>query len=620
MKRKLWIDIETFCDIDLRRVSPYVYTESPFFEIMMASWADDPEAPVQVTLGEDAIREIPGLWSPNVIKVAHNAPFERICFSRLRGLPTGEYLDPKQFLDIQALVAELGYMQKLEKVARQLEVSEKDTAGTLLINWFCKPDRHGRRRRPEDHPEKWAAFVEYCRQDTVTMRELDLLVGGDWRSERERVINWADQRINDRGFKVDVATVQRAAQAVAQNNRQHTRDIIRLTGVDVPGNSAKMVAWAQSQGLKIHNMQAETVEQVLAHPKVPEHVKEVFQLHQYRAGTATKKFASALEQISEDGRMRGGFQFFGAHTGRWSGRRVQPHNFPRDSFVKLDPVTGKWVWDRAAEQAAIADLAMGFGLDSASLKKLLRAIIVLDGAVADYASIEAGVVAWHSGETWVLDALRAKRDIYVETAERMGGLTRAQGKIAVLALGFQGSVGSLRAMGAEGTDDELRLLVSRWRKANPHTVDLWYELDSVFWTGGKVGDHLEVVKEGNDRVIVLPSGRGIGYRNVRRRRDSKNRWRMAFFSPQDGGRYVDTYGGRLTENVTQATARDVMAEALVRLEQNGFEPVLHVHDEIGCQNTDRLEEMERLMTIPPSWAEGLPISVEGFLTERYRKG
>lgn len=253
-------------------------------------------------------------------------------------------------------------------------------------------------------------------------------------------------------------------------------------------------------------------------------------------------------------------------------------------------------------------------MDATTLKKLVRPMFLGPFTVADYSAIEARVLAWLAGEMWALQAFREGRDLYVETAKRLGSkYTRKHGKVAVLALGYQGAVNSLRVMGAEGDDDELVVLVKAWRKANSKIVRFWYRMDDAFWEGGRVGRFVRVEVHGKDRHIVLPSGRRLIYRDVRRSKDG----RLSFQDPR--GFRQDTYGGRLTENVTQATARDLLAEALILLEQAGVPVVAHVHDEVVAE-TEEKGKVVRLMTKNPKWADGLPLNAEGFVTERYRKG
>lgn len=624
--KKLWIDIETYSSIDLRKANVYRYVEDPAFEIMMAAWSTDGKN-VEVALGYEEIWDIPGLWDPKVLKVAHNAGFERVCFSKFVGVKTGEYLPPEDWHDTMAVAGELGFPQSLEKLAPALGAAPKDSAGTRLINLFCKPDSKGKRTMPEDEPMKWLDFIAYCEQDVQTLIEVDhaLEAYGGWPTETERQVFLADQIINDRGIKIDVRLARKAARVGELNQAEQKQRVRELAGVDNPNSIPQMNRWVEEQGLAelLPNMQAKTVELALQDHSLSDVQREVLGLRQELALAAPAKFSAAL-QSEVSGRLRGSLKFFGAHTGRWAGRGTQLQNLPRAAF------------DNEVDQyLAIEELLAGEQVSSEELKRLVRPLFLGPFTVVDYSSIEARVVAWLAGENWVLEACRAGRDIYVETADRMGGLTRSQGKIAVLALGYNGGANSLKVMASENdvyemggeevriidmSDDDLRNhFVYPWRNANSNIAKLWKTLDYRFRAGGPVGDILEVEKVGrNDRLLRLPSGRSIAYRRCAVRKDEKGRDRLSFHSPQ--GFRTDTYGGKLTENATQAVARDLLAEALVRLESEGYRVVAHIHDEIVIEGEHDVDVIAEIMCELPDWAEGLPVDGEGFTTERYRKG
>ena len=556
---------------------------------------------------------IPGLCDPTVRKVAHNAQFERICLSRMFGYPTGEYADPAEWHDTMAVAGELGYPQGLAELARTLGGELKDEAGTKLINIFCKPARDGHRVLPEEKPEEWAAFMEYCRQDVATLIDVHQRLG-DWPTETERQIWISDQRINDHGIAVDLEMAQAAVIVAEENRMLDELEISNLTGVANPGSQPQMLRWFRRSGLKIDNLQAEAIETSLEDPELTPKMRRVLELRQELALVAGKKYTAALASVSEDGRLRGQFWFFGAHTGRWASRGVQVHNLPR---AHLD--------SEAETSAAILDLKMGMGASPHVLKALVRGMFTGPFTVVDYAEIEARVVAWLADEGWALTAFAAGRDIYKETAERMGGLTRAQGKVAVLALGYNGGVGALRVMGAEGTDEQLQTMVNQWRWANPSIVALWKKMGSAFMDGGPVGEYLTVEREGDSRLLRLPSGRAIAYHGVKFEfveTDYGPKRQPTFCDPNRHGLRVKTYGGRLVENVTQAVARDVLAEALVRLHDSGYEIVGHIHDEILVEGVGEVEveTVSKIMNIPPGWADGLLINSSGFQCSRYRKG
>lgn len=610
MTHELFIDLETYSTTDLKKFGVYRYSEDPNFLVLMAAWSID-GGPVRVYTGE-AIATIPGLTDPAYLKIAHNANFDRICMSRALGYPTGDYLPPEQWHDTAAVAVELGFPQSLEELALALGGEQKDTAGKKLIQLFCKPARDGHRVLPAERPEEWADFVSYCAQDVVTMIGVHEKLGG-FPTHIERQVWVSDQHVNDTGIAVDVEMAQ-AAVLIADDNRMLAElEISHLTGVRNPGSQPQMLKWLQGAGLSIDNLQAETIENLLLNDDLDPLIKKVLELRQELALVAAKKYAAAIGSVSDDGRLRGSFRFFGAHTGRWSGKGVQLHNLPRAS---LD--------SEVETAAAILDLKMGLGLPPYVLKALVRALFVGPFTVVDYAAIEARVIAWLAGEGWALDAFAKGRDIYVETAERMGGLTRRQGKIAVLALGYNGGIGSLKAMGAEGNDEDLQVLVNQWRWANPSIVEFWGMMGKAFEFGGQVGEHLSVEVQGSSRLIRLPSGRAISYHGVKfdfMKTDYGPKKQPTFIDPKTGYR-VKTYGGRLSENVTQAVARDILAEAIVRLRNVGYLVVGHVHDEILVEGvgTSSVSVISKIMNESPKWANGLPIDSEGFQCARYKKG
>ena len=607
---KMYVDIETRSRLDIKKTNVYRYAQDADFKILMADFAID-DGPVEHVEG-GGIRGLSSLIrDPSVTKVAHNAAFERVCFSAALGVDG--YLPPEEWHDTMAVAGVRGMPKKLETLATFLQVSEKDAAGTTLINFFCKPNRKGEFNRPEDNIEKWLDFCAYCQQDVVTLREIDLKMG-DFPTDTERLVSFADQRINDRGLRIDVQLARKAVAAAGVNQEAHIREVISITGMENPNSVMQFGGWLQRRGFGLPDLRAETVEKALS-GDLPDDVRRVLELRQGLALVASKKFQAAISGVCADGRLRGGFNFYGAHTGRWSGRGAQPQNLPRESFK-----------NETEQQAAIVDLLLGLGADDVTLKKLVRPMFLLDGSVVDYSAIEARVIAWLAGEDWATEAFFAGRDIYVETAARMSTpgnkLSRSQGKVAVLALGYNGGVASLRAMGATGSDEDLKKLVYQWRRANPNIVKFWDTLDNAFYRGGDAGPFITVRASTNncpcrqDREIVLPSGRAICYHSVMFKTDQMGRRRATFQAP--AGYRTDTYGGRLAENVTQAVARDILAEALLRLQENGVPVTGHVHDEVLTEDPD-FPRVQKIMVQPPEWASGLPIDGAGFVTGRYKK-
>lgn len=607
----LWLDIETFSEADLKKVGVYAYAADPSFEILFCWWTTD-GVEYHLAVGAEEISEIPGLWDVGVTKVAHNAPFERVCFSELLRLladmvdaPVHEpYLDPdpETWLDTAGWAAALGLPRSLDKLAKALGIDPKDSAGTRLINTFCKLVR-GKRIRPEDKPLEWIEFLEYGRQDVVTLYEAHqaLIAEGEW-TESEREIYYVDQIINDRGVAVDVDTARAAVEAGSENQLAASEELCELLGIANANSVVQIGAnLREVAGVDLPNLQAETIEKALQREDLSDTGRRALELRSELALSAAKKFAVMVD-AQVDGRLRGSFRYHGAHTGRWAGALWQPHNLPR--HMAENP------------EAVIADLLMGLGASPLDLKGTIRSVILLNGVVVDYSAIEARIIGWYAGETWLMDAFRAGKDVYVEQAALMGPqYSRSHGKVATLALGFQGAVGALQVMGATGTEEELLAQVKAYRKTNPNIVQFWYDLDDAFKRGGEAG-RIYVERFGDrrqHRKLFLPSGRALTYRSVAVASSGE-----ISFTDHRGVRTY-TYGGRLAENATQAGAHDILAAALVRLHNAGYEIVGHVHDEAMVQNTTDVERISAIMCELPDWAEGLPLAAEGGFMRRYRK-
>lgn len=620
----LYLDYETRARVDLKKTGVYAYVECPDFRALMCAWAID-DGPVQLALSQEECLLIPGLADPGVKKVAHNAQFERIVTSTILGMPPGEYLDPEAWHDTAAIAAEKGWPRKLAHLAAAIGGEQKDEAGTRLINLFCKPNRKGGWNDHRTHPREWLEFIDYCEQDVYTLRDVHKHLKG-WPTHTERSVFMADQAMNDRGVVVDLDLAREAVRCLEQNDADLLAEITEITGgtVENPNSQPQMMAWVRQEGIPIGDMKGETLDDAIENMDLTDEQRRVLELKRELALTASKKFAAALIGASSDGRLRGQFQFYGAHTGRWSGRGVQLQNLPRKG---LDNTT--------LVDEAILTLKLGDRVDPNTLKCLVRPLLVGPFTVFDYSSIEARVIAWLAGEQWALDAFRLGRDIYVETAERMSTptrkLTRFQGKVAVLALGFAGGVNSLRAMGAEGSKEELGLLVRQWRNANPKIVQFWSDVDEAIGSGGQVGKHVMIKHSKNHRGVTmhvrLPSGRSLNYHGVKweryrikdndtKKMISKEGW--TYLDPRGMGR-IGTYGGRMTENIVQAVARDVMAEAMVLLEQQGYPAVATVHDELIIEGAHDLDVIKTIMCTPPAWATDMPINAEGGHLKRYSK-
>lgn len=622
----LYLDYETRAARDLKKTGVYPYVECPEFRALMCAWSINGER-VQLALSQEECLDIPGLADDSVVKVAHNAQFERIVTSRILGLSSGQYLNPEPWYDTAAIAAEQGWPRSLGSLAVALGAEDKDEAGTRLINLFCKPNRKGGWNDYSTHPREWLEFIDYCEQDVYSLIDICKKMGGlgGWPTLTERRVFMADQAMNDRGVVVDLDLAAEAVRCGEENAEEQIAELVALTDgtVQNPNSQPQMMAWVREEGLPAKNLKGETIEALLA-GELTEKQRRILELRQELALVAAKKFSAALLNACEDGRLRGQFQFYGAHTGRWSGRGVQLQNLPR-----------KGLDSEYLVNEAILTLKLGERVDPQTLKCLVRPLLVGPFTVFDYAAIEARVIAWLAGEKWALDAFQGGRDIYVETADRMSTptkkLTRFQGKVAVLALGYAGGVNSLRAMGAEGTKDELNLLVRQWRNANPKIVQMWGDLDNAIAEGGRVGKHVTIKHTRNRRGVTmhvhLPSGRSLNYHGLKweryrvtdpatKKSMSKEGW--TYLDPRGMGS-IGTYGGRMAENITQAVARDIMAEAMVRLEDNGFPVVGTVHDEFIIEGAHDLDTVHALICEVPAWATGMPIAAEGGHLRRYSK-
>ena len=559
----LWLDTETRSRVDLKRATPYRYATCPDFRVLMSTYARG-DGPVSVTFGPD----IPGLTDPDVLKVAWNANFDRVILSAALGMPQGEYLDPREWVDAASLFALYGYPRALKDAAIAVGADQKDEAGTRLINLFSKPNRNGGWNTPESHPEDWDAFVRYGLQDVDTMRDALKRLGLGFPTTVEREVSVVDQVINDRGVRVDLVLAAEAVRSMSDFREDALGRIKGITGLANPNSRNQLLDWLNERGCGVDDVTKETVEALLERD-IPEDVREVLLLRQETALTAASKFEAMQRIAMGDSRARGVLVYTGAHTGRWASTKFQIHNLPRASFAKIDE-NGKEVWDEDAENAAIAALHRGDMLDPSDLKKLIRASMIGPFTVQDYSAIEARVLAWLAGEQWTLDAFADDRDIYVETAKMLdpsgGSMTRSHGKVTVLACGYGGGGHAMLKMGGRSlvpgqenmSDDEvareLYPIAEKWRAANPRVVQFWTDLERAFAYGGKAG-RIDVEVVGADRWIWLPSGRPLVYHNVRREwfTTPKGKAKHAWYFDNPGGDRkriprVETYGGKLSEN------------------------------------------------------------------------
>lgn len=658
----LFIDIETFSGTDLSSAGVYKYVEDDDFTVLLFAYAVD-DGPVQVVdfaAGEDIPDSIfSALFDPSVTKHAYNAQFEIICLGHHFHLRSTAALDwLKQWRCTMLHGMYCGYTAGLAATGTAMGLEDdkkKLTTGSSLIRTFCLPCRptrtNGQRTRtlPQHEPEKWELFKKYNEQDVITEREIY------YRLKRFPVPDdvqkqWqTDQLINLRGVAIDLPFVAGAVACGEKIVQELTAEASHLSGMDNPNSVAQLKAWVNAATDEVYgDMRKSTVKDLLKSGDLPnDTVRRVLEIRQELGKTSTKKYNSMLACVRSDGRIRGLLQFYGANrTGRWAGRLVQVQNLPQ---THMEPESIDLARD-FVRRVQPDKIQLVFGSINGTLSQLIRtAFVPSPGCVfvdADFSAIEARVIAWLADETWVLRVFSGDGKIYEAAAAQMFGVPvdkvdkamRAKGKIATLALGYQGGVNALTAMGAADmglSELEMSDLVNRWRQANKHIVGLWQRVEEaargVIETGssllvnGRVIFDLEGDKKTDQlwMTITLPSGRKLFYAHPAL---TMNRWGRESISYQGMDQTTkkwttqETYGGKLVENIVQAIARDILAEAIERVEAAGLAVVFHVHDEIIVESpTDCLEQVVSILSETPVWAGGLPLSADGWTGNYYTK-
>ena len=644
--KKLSIDIETYSSADLRKTGVYRYVEETDFEILLFGYSIDDGKVHVVDLAQS--ERIPGdilvaLTDETVIKWAFNANFERICLSRYLSLPTGEYLDPTQWRCSMVWSAYLGLPLSLAGVGAVLKLDkQKLDAGKDLIKYFCQPCKATRtnggrtRNLPTDAPDKWAQFKSYNLRDVET----EMAVQG--RLSRFPVPDFVwdeyhlDQEINDRGIRLDITLVKNAIAMDTQSHNELSEKMQELTELDNPNSVMQMKTWLADNGLETDSLGKKQVEGLLE--DAPDPLADVLRLRQQLAKSSVRKYQAMENCICADGRARGMFMFYGANrTGRFSGRLIQLQNLPRNYMSDLTQA-------RAVIRSGDYDTArMLYDSVPDVLSELIRtAFIPYAGGsfiVADFSAIEARVIAWLAGEQWRLDVFEHGGDIYCASASQMfrvpvekngeNGHLRQKGKIAELALGYGGSIGALKAMGALEmglTEDELKPLVDAWRASNSNIVQLWWDVDRAVKTcliqRIPTQTHgIRFVYESGFLFIVLPSGRRLAYVKPR---IGENRYGGEAITYEGIGstkkwERIESYGPKFVENIVQAISRDILCFAMQTLRCCSI--VGHVHDEIIIEADPRmsLEAVCEQMGRTPPWASGLDLRADGFITDFYKK-
>lgn len=642
----LSIDLETYSDQPLAKTGVYRYVESPDFEILLFAYSLDGGSVQQIDLacGEKIPSEIlSALEDETVTKWAFNANFERICLSRFLGYPTGDYLKPDSWKCSMVWAAYMGLPLSLEGVGAVLGLEkQKLTESKDLIKYFCQPcaptKTNGQRTRnlPEHAPDKWLAFKRYNIRDVETEMSIQARLlkypvpDSVWEEYR------LDQEINDRGVGLDMELVRQAIQMDGRSRSELTQAMKELTSLDNPNSVQQMKQWLADNGVETDTLGKKAVAELLK--TAPPQLQKVLTLRQQLAKSSVKKYQAMETAVCADGRARGMFQFYGANrTGRWAGRIIQMQNLPQNHLDDLSEARG------LVRAGGFDALEMLYEDVPDTLSQLIRMAFVPQEnrkfIVADFSAIEARVIAWLAGEKWRQDVFAEGKDIYCASASQMFGVPvekhgvnghlRQKGKIAELALGYGGSVGALKAMGALEmglSEDELPALVSAWRQANPKIVQFWWAVDRAVMDAvarrTTTKTHGIIFSARNGMLfITLPSGRSLSYVKPK---IGENRFGGDCITYEGVGgtkkwERIDSYGPKFVENIVQATSRDILCYAMKTLRCCSI--VMHIHDEVVIE-ADRRMSLQAVcdqMGRTPPWASGLQLRADGYETDFYKK-
>ena len=642
----LSIDIETYSSINLAKSGVYRYCEAEDFEILLFGYSVDGSEVKVVDLaqGEKIPKNIiSAIYDDGIIKWAFNATFERICLSRHLGLPTGTYLDPSSWRCTMIWSAYLGLPLSLMGVGAVLGLQrQKLSEGKDLIRYFCTPCNptitNGGRTRNEadDAPDKWKLFIEYNKRDV----EVEIAI--HQRLERFPVPEsiWEeyhlDQSINDRGVLVDKDLVDNAIRMDKRAREELIARMKVLTDLENPNSVSQVKTWLSENGLEVDSLGKKDVKAALQ--DAPHQIQEVLELRLQLAKSSVKKYQAMENAVCSDGRTRGMFQFYGANrTGRWAGRLVQMQNLPQNHLEDLE--TARTLVNSGGYEA----VHMLYSDVPNTLSQLVRtAFIPRNGyrfIVSDFSAIEARVLSWLAGETWRMDVFAGNGDIYCASASQMfkvpvekhgqNAHLRQKGKIAELALGYGGSVGALKAMGALDMgleENELKPLVDVWRQSNPNIVQLWWDVDKVVKEAVKdrISTNTHGIRfsyESGFLFITLPSGRRLAYVKPRMGTNDYGNDCVTYEGVGATKKWelIETYGPKVVENIVQAISRDILCYSMQKLKDHRI--CMHIHDEIVIEAPDEVElkAIEASMAASPSWADGLLLNADGFETKFYKK-
>ncbi|WP_406714219.1 DNA polymerase [Trueperella pyogenes] len=650
---ELFVDLETFSPVNLTKSGVYLYAENSDFDILLFGYSIDgkPVEVVDLASGD----ELPGkvveaLVDPGVVKWAFNAAFERVCLSAWLNrhypnlMATRRFLDPSQWRCTMVWSAYLGLPMSLEQVATVLNLSvRKDTPGRKLITQFCTPAKPtvlnggATRNPPSSDPAGWKAFTAYNRRDVEVELAIHERLAAFPMPETEWDTYAVDQQINDTGILLDGVLVDKAVECDQQHRAATLARAQELTGLENPNSPIQLKEWLATHGCHMTSLTKTEVAAALDTATGP--VKEALELRSELAKSSIKKYEAMQHVAGADGRGRGFLQFYGAgRTGRFAGRLVQVQNLPRNYLPDLAQA-------RSLVRGGLFDVVeLLYESVPDTLSQLIRTAFIPAEehrfVVADFSAIEARVIAWLAGETTTLQAFEEGKDLYCETASRMFGVPvtkhganselRQKGKIAVLACGYQGGVGALKAMGALQmglAESELQPLADAWRAANPNIVDLWVQInaaaiDTISTRQPTRVGPLTFSVESGILFIELPSGRRLAYVKPRLGENRFGGTSILYDGTMTGRKWgaLETYGGKLTENIVQAIARDLLVYGMHQVSRAGYRIVMHVHDEIVVETTTAsVDEICALMATVPDWAEGLLLAADGYECEFYRK-
>ncbi|SDB96812.1 DNA polymerase [Shouchella lonarensis] len=640
----LSIDIETYSSVDLPKQGLYKYAEATDFEVLLFAYAFDNEDVriIDFAQGEQLPEEVlKALTDESIIKTAFNAQFERICLQSYLGIN----LPIQQWRCTQVHALTLGLPIHLAGVASTLKMdAQKDRAGKALIAYFsipCKPTKvNGGRTRnlPEHDSEKWDKFKAYCVQDVIVEREIRKKLAAFPVNEFENELYVLDQHINDRGVLIDADLMENAIELDERYKQGVLDELQVLTNLENPNSVSQLKKWINEQGTEVETLNKESVATLLKETSNND-VKRALRLRTLLAKTSISKYKAMARGQCKDGRLRGILQFYGANrTGRWAGRFVQVQNLPRGTMSGKNVGIAR----KILKAGELEGLQMVYDNVPDVLSSLIRTAFIPEKGrrllVSDFSAIEARVIAWLADEEWRVDVFKTHGKIYEASASAMFNVPieevdkelRQKGKVAELALGYQGSVGALKTMGALKMglkEEELQPLVDAWREANPAIKQFWYDVERAAIKAVQTKEIVNVqgltfMWDKATLFIRLPSGRRLAYTRPRIEHDTTfNKSGLTYEGAGNSGKTVRlrTYGGKLVENIVQAVARDCLAEAMMRLKEH--EIVMHVHDEVVIEapESTSLEEVEEIMSRPIEWAKDLPLDADGFVTNYYKK-